>query len=88
MAAFDHIPTLVFEGADGNAYSLRAMKASNSNPQLSFFEIDAAGHFDIIAPVSELIAESILADAEADYRSGITVEGINRRLGKATKPKH
>ena len=62
-------PTFVFEGEEGNVDSLHAMQKANRNSRINFHPIDDHGHFDIIAPVSELIAEKILNAEPIVFRS-------------------
>lgn len=55
-------PTFVLEGEQGNIACLRAMKDLTSNANVEFVEIPRGDHFDVIAPLTELIARKILAD--------------------------
>ena len=56
-------PTFVFEGlADGNAEALLWLKNTSRNPIAHFYGIREHGHFDILAPLNELIANAILKD--------------------------
>ncbi len=67
-------PTFMFEGEGGNYEPLLQMeKAGKMNGNLSFFPLKGAGHFNIIAPVSELIANKILKDN--DKESTIKISG-------------
>ena len=66
-------PTFVFEGGvQGNADSLRAMKAGSSNPNLHFYEVPGRTHFSVLAPTNALIAKKILADAGPSCDIAIT----------------
>jgi prepilin-type processing-associated H-X9-DG protein len=59
-------PTFVFEGQEdpGNLNALRAMAlvSSRSSPKARFFEVENKNHFDVLAPLNQLIAKKILAD--------------------------
>jgi acetyl esterase/lipase len=56
-------PTWVFEGTnDGNIDSLRAMAEATTNPKVNFIELKGMDHFNILAPVNEIIANKILQD--------------------------
>lgn len=55
-------PVFVLEGEDGNADSLREMRAASHNPALHFLLVPGATHFSILAPATALIARRILAD--------------------------
>ncbi|WP_260598982.1 alpha/beta hydrolase family protein [Sphingomonas endolithica] len=57
-------PTWVIEGTgQGNIESLDAMRAKTANPQLHFLRVAGRGHFDVLAPVTTLIARKIVAEA-------------------------
>lgn len=52
-------PTFVIEGSKGNAQSLRFMAKKNKNPFVKFFVIEGASHFDVLAPLNALIADTL-----------------------------
>ena len=53
-------PTFVFEGADGNVPSLRAIAAAaGGNPLVHGFTVPGKTHFSVIRPLTRLIAEKI-----------------------------
>jgi hypothetical protein len=57
-------PTFVIEGASqGNADSVRSMQAANKNALAQFFIVGGYDHFSVLAPVNQMIANKILADA-------------------------
>lgn len=56
------VPTLVIEGATGNADSLRAMAKNSTNPNLTFVEVPGADHFGVLAPANALLAKKVAAD--------------------------
>jgi dipeptidyl aminopeptidase/acylaminoacyl peptidase len=58
------VPVFVIEGsASPNAGSLQAMSARRpANPKLSFIAVNGGDHFNVLAPVNELIAEKIIRD--------------------------
>ena len=56
------VPTLIVEGADGNASSLLELKAKSKNPKLVFTTIDEGNHFNILAPLNEVLAQQIADD--------------------------
>jgi dipeptidyl aminopeptidase/acylaminoacyl peptidase len=57
-------PTLVIEGSTGNSEALRAMRAENRNPAVTFLEISGATHFTVIAPLNALLAGRLADPAE------------------------
>jgi dienelactone hydrolase len=55
-------PLYVFEGAEhGNWESIQLMVNQNGNPQIQFFQVPGHDHFSVIAPLSEKLAEQIVA---------------------------
>lgn len=59
------VPTFVIEGSSGNADSLREMQAATKNPNLRWFEVKGASHFDVLAPANALLAKKLSAEGEA-----------------------
>lgn len=53
-------PTYVFEGTLGNIRSLRDMRDSTRNQNIKFYEIQGGNHFNIIAPITKILAEKII----------------------------
>ncbi len=72
--------TFVFEGAQGNASSLRAMRNASTNPKVSFFTVAGGNHFNILAPLNRRIAEKILADTAAECNIAFTEDEVNGLL--------
>jgi alpha/beta superfamily hydrolase len=58
-------PTFVFEGTDGNIDSLYLMQRANKNSQVTFYPLRGYDHFNIIAPVSHIVADKILNDRDS-----------------------
>lgn len=68
-------PLYVFEGADGGNWdSIRMMADENTNPLVQFFQIPRLDHFSVIAPVTEMLAEQIIA-GEINVTEGM-VQGL------------
>ena len=62
-------PTYVIEGEQGNIDSLRVLRKLNGepdfqNPNLHFLEVAGATHFNVLAPVNELLARFIVEQAK------------------------
>ena len=54
-------PMFVIEGENGNwDGAVENMKFDNTNPDIKFFKVDGFGHFDVIAPVAEKLADQIM----------------------------
>jgi len=59
------VPTLVVEGSSGNIASLRDMRSGASGSEsdnVTYAEIRGASHFDVLAPLNEVLAKAIVAD--------------------------
>jgi dipeptidyl aminopeptidase/acylaminoacyl peptidase len=55
-------PMYVFEGAeDGNWDAIQLMVDQNSNTNIQFFKVSGHDHFSVIAPLTEKLAEQIVA---------------------------
>ena len=51
------------EGSQGgNAASLKALTGATQNPQVVFLPVARANHFNILAPVTQLVATKIQQD--------------------------
>ncbi len=55
-------PTFIFEGSEGNIFSLFEMQAKNKNSKVEFYPIYGFGHFNLIFPLSNIIADKIIND--------------------------
>ena len=54
-------PMFVFEGEEGNwDGAVEVMAKKNTNSKIQFFKVDDFDHFDVIAPVAEMLADQIL----------------------------
>lgn len=69
----------VLEGTDGNVDCLWAMERATSNPKLHFHEVGWANHFNILAPVNELLAQKILADTGRECSIELTDMELQKR---------
>jgi acetyl esterase/lipase len=65
-------PLFVFEGTEGNIEDLKVMRERNGNPRIRFFALEGQDHFELLAPINELIAKKILADTGATSAIEIT----------------
>lgn len=56
-------PTFVIEGTvDGNVDELKKMAAKSKNPNLHFYPVPKADHFNVLAPMNAVLAQKILKD--------------------------
>ncbi|RKH08514.1 peptidase [Corallococcus sp. CA053C] len=60
------VPTQVIEGADrGNTGAFEPLRTAAKSAPLSFLEVPGATHFNVLAPVTELLARKLM-DAKAE----------------------
>lgn len=62
-------PTYIFEGEGGNISSLRFMEKTANDEQnkfTHFYGVKNKDHFSVLQPVSKIIAEKIIADADGN----------------------
>jgi iron-sulfur cluster assembly accessory protein len=72
-------PVFVIEGTGGNLSAMQTMARSSKNPNVRFFEIKNADHFDLLGPTNRKIAAKILQDAGPKCRLAFTEEELNKR---------
>jgi len=65
-------PTFIIEGQHGNASSLRNMQNRTTNENVFIHIVQGGDHFDILAPITRLAAQKILADTGADVNISFT----------------
>lgn len=56
-------PVFVFEGEQGNIDSLQMLAHNQKNPLVQLFPVIGADHFSVLAPLTRLCAEKVLADS-------------------------
>jgi acetyl esterase/lipase len=79
-------PTWVLEGGTGNTESLRYMASKSNNTNIHFVEVRNADHFNILAPVNELIAREILGDTGERCSLKLDAADVNRHFDASRKP--
>lgn len=60
-------PTSIFEGSGGNIFSLFEMQSKNKNKLVKFYPIYGFDHFNLIYPLSNVIADKILQDKGSKF---------------------
>jgi acetyl esterase/lipase len=75
-------PVFVFEGLEGNLGELLSMARISSNPLLKFYAVKGAGHFNILLPMTRLIAGKVVRDEGAKTNVSFTQEEVNGVMGK------
>jgi dipeptidyl aminopeptidase/acylaminoacyl peptidase len=77
-------PTWIFEGTEepSNLGALDAMAKASTNPQAKFIAINGTDHFDILAPMNEMIAQKILQDTGESASLSFSDQDINQAFSK------
>lgn len=58
-------PTTIIEGTEGNIESLRLMNYLADNERLQFIELEGRDHFEIVRPITMVMAQKIVAEFSA-----------------------
>ena len=74
----------MFEGTEGNANlgSLQAMEQATTNDNVHFYAVEGAGHFNIVEPVSTLIAAKISRDVGPTTKLAFDQDELDRPFAK------
>ena len=78
-------PTFIFEGADGGASTaadVRRLGEVSENANVHTFIIEGGDHFDILAPVTGLVAQKILQDTGASVNIALTNAEIQSAMNQ------
>lgn len=71
-------PVYVFEGVFGNMYPLAMLKSTSKNDNIQFFEISDADHFNILSPVTKILAKKIIQDKGDSVNITIDKDELNQ----------
>lgn len=77
-----HTPTFLIEGSEGNADNLRNIESTSKNDQIHCYLIEGADHFAALAPVTQLLAEKILADTGSQCAISLTMEELEQAMAQ------
>lgn len=69
--------TFVLEGTRGNIDSLKALAKAPHSSVISFHPISKADHFDLLQPISRLIAAKIKSDSGAETNIALSTEELS-----------
>jgi len=76
------VPTFILTGQDSNSYDVRDMARQSNNDNIHTFVVDRAGHFDVLAPITRLFAQKILADTGAAVNIRVTAEELQAAMAE------
>ena len=73
-------PTFIIEGRGGNADSLQNMRDATDNENIFVYIIEGGDHFDVLAPLTRLAAQRILADTGANANISFTQQEMQTAM--------
>lgn len=77
------VPVFVFEGTErGNAAALADMARASTNPLAHFLAIPNVDHFSVLAPMNELIAETLVNGNGDPSKLAFTQDEVNLIFGR------
>ena len=75
-------PTFLIEGSEGNSANLTRMLQASDNDKISGYVIEGADHFSVLAPITRVLAQKILADTGAEPNISITQEELDSAMAQ------
>lgn len=73
-------PTFLIEGSEGNSDNLENIKRTSKNAYISCYVIPGEDHFSVLAPLTRLAAQKILADTGSEPDISITQEELEEAM--------
>lgn len=73
-------PTFLIEGSDGNSANLKKIERASKNENIHCYVMDDADHFSVLAPLTRVVAQKILADTGAEPNISITQEELDAAM--------
>ena len=73
-------PTFLVEGSEGNSENLKRMLLASQNENIHGFIIEGADHFTVLAPLTRLFAQKILADTDEEFNISVTQEELDEAM--------
>lgn len=76
-------PTLIIEGTEGgNTTSFGAFELARGDAPVQLLAVSTADHFDVLAPVSELLARAIVEGRDLGARDPVSLVDAARAMGR------
>lgn len=73
-------PTFLIEGREGNSANLRNISRSSQNDNIHCYIIPGHDHFSVLAPLTRVVAQKILADTGTECNISITQEELDEAM--------
>ena len=74
------VPTFILTGQHSNSYDIRDIERLSTNDNIHTFIVDGAGHFDVLAPLTRVFAQRIIADTGASVNINVTEEELQAAM--------
>ena len=73
-------PTFIIEGEDGNSDCARNIEKRSTNGNIHCYVIDEEDHFSILAPLTRLLAQKILADTGGESNIALSKQELQAAM--------
>lgn len=73
-------PTFLIEGSDGNSANLKKIERTSNNENIHCYVMEGADHFSVLAPLTRVVAQKILADTGTEPNISITQEELDAAM--------
>ena len=73
-------PTFLIEGSDGNSVNLKNIERASKNDNIHCYVIEGQDHFSVLAPLTRVVAQKIVADTGTDPNITITQEELDSAM--------
>ena len=73
---------VLFRSSEGNSANLTRMLQASDNDKISGYVIEGADHFSVLAPITRVLAQKILADTGAEPNISITQEELDSAMAQ------
>lgn len=73
-------PTFLIEGSDGNSANLKKIERTSNNENIHCYVMEDADHFSVLAPLTRVVAQKILADTGTEPNISITQEELDAAM--------
>lgn len=73
-------PTFLIEGSEGNSSNLKNIERTSENDNIHCYIIEGQDHWTVLAPLTRVLAQKILADTGAECNIAITQEELDKAM--------
>jgi len=73
-------PTFLIEGSEGNSKNLKNIEKTSENDNIHCYIMEGQDHFSVLAPLTRVVAQKILADTEDVCSITITQEELDEAM--------